>query len=35
VTLAWAVIFPELRRARTFELAVEPPPQDAVIPGGV
>ncbi len=35
VTLAWAVIFPELRRARTFELAAEPPPQDAVVAGGV
>ena len=33
VTLAWAFIFPELRRARTFELG-EPPPQDAVIAGG-
>jgi len=35
VTLTWAFIFPELRRARTFELAEEPPPQDAVVPGGV
>ena len=35
VTLLWAVLFPELRRARTFELAEEPPPQDAVIAGGV
>jgi MFS family permease len=35
VTLSWAVIFPELRRARTFELAAEPPPQDAVVAGGV
>lgn len=34
VTLTWAFIFPELRRARTFELAAEPPPQDAVIAGG-
>jgi MFS family permease len=33
VTLTWAFIFPELRRARTFELG-EPPPQDAVIAGG-
>ena len=29
VTLIWAWWFPELRRARTFELADEPPPQDA------
>ena len=35
VTLLWAGLFPELRRARTFELAEEPPPQDAVVPGGV
>jgi MFS family permease len=35
VTLTWAVIFPELRRARTFELAADPPPQDAVVAGGV
>jgi MFS family permease len=34
VTLTWAFIFPELRRARTFELADEPPPQDAVVAGG-
>jgi len=34
VTLTWALLFPELRRARTFELADEPPPQDAVIAGG-
>ena len=34
VTLAWAFIFPELRRARTFELAEEPPPDEAVIAGG-
>ena len=34
VTLLWALLFPELRRARTFELAEEPPPQDAVIAGG-
>jgi len=33
VTLTWAFIFPELRRARTFELG-EPPPEDAVIAGG-
>jgi MFS family permease len=35
VTLLWAGLFPELRRARTFELAEEPPPQDAIVPGGV
>ena len=35
VTLLWALLFPELRRARTFELAEEPPPQDAVIATGV
>jgi hypothetical protein len=35
VTLTWAFIFPELRRARTFELAADPPPQDAVIASGV
>ena len=29
VTLIWAWWFPELRRARTFELADDPPPQDA------
>ena len=34
VTLTWAFIFPELRRARTFALADEPPPEDAVIAGG-
>jgi MFS family permease len=33
VTLTWALLFPELRRARTFELA-EPPPEEAVIAGG-
>ena len=33
VTLLWALWFPELRRARTFELA-EPPPDEAVIAGG-
>jgi len=33
VTLAWALLFPELRRARTFEMG-EPPPEDAVIAGG-
>ena len=35
VTLLWAGLFPELRRARTFELP-EPPPEEAdVIAGGV
>jgi MFS family permease len=34
VTLTWALLFPELRRARTFALA-EPPPEEAVIAGGV
>ena len=34
VTLAWARWFPELRRARTFEVPAEPPPQDAVIASG-
>ncbi|HEU5481524.1 MAG TPA: MFS transporter [Sphingomicrobium sp.] len=34
VTLLWARWFPELRRARTFEVPEEPPPQEAVIAGG-
>jgi hypothetical protein len=34
VTLIWALWFPELRRARTFELAEQPPPEEAVIAGG-
>ena len=34
VTLLWALLFPELRRARTFALADEPPPEEAVIAGG-
>jgi hypothetical protein len=34
ITLMWARLFPELRRARTFEVPEEPPPQDAVIAGG-
>ena len=34
VTLIWARWFPELRRARTFEIPEEPPPQDAVIASG-
>ena len=34
VTVAWAFAFPELRRARTFELADTPPPDEAVIAGG-
>ena len=36
VTLAWTWLFPELRRARTFEPLDEPPPQEAiVVPDGV
>ena len=31
VTLLWAWWFPELRRARSFELADEPPPQEATV----
>jgi len=31
VTLVWAWWFPELRRARTFELADDPPPADATV----
>lgn len=34
VTLLWAHLFPELRRATSFEPPEEPPPQDAVIAGG-
>ena len=34
VTLLWALWFPELRRARTFELASEPPPEDATVVAG-
>ena len=34
VTLTWARLFPQLRQARTFEVPEEPPPQDAVVPGG-
>jgi hypothetical protein len=34
VTLTCAFIVPELRRARTFALAAEPPPEDAVIASG-
>jgi MFS family permease len=34
VTLMWARWFPELRRARTFEIPEDPPPQDAVVAGG-
>jgi hypothetical protein len=34
VTLLWARLFPELRRAKTFEIPEEPPPEGAVIPGG-
>ena len=36
VTLLWAHWFPELRRARTFDLPEEPPPEEAtVVAGGV
>ena len=36
VTLVWAYWFPELRRARTFDLPDEPPPEEAtVVAGGV
>jgi hypothetical protein len=36
VTLLWAVWFPELRRARTFDPPQEPPPEEAtVVAGGV
>ena len=35
VTLMWARLFPELRRARTFEPPDQPPPQDSVIAAGV
>jgi MFS family permease len=31
VTLMWARLFPELRRARTFELPKEPPPAEATV----
>jgi MFS family permease len=35
ITLLWAGLFPELRRARSFEVP-EPPPEEAdVVPGGV
>lgn len=34
VTLIWAWWFPELRRARNFEVPDEPPPQDATTIGG-
>ena len=34
VTLVWAWWFPELRRARTFELADDPPPPDATVVAG-
>jgi MFS family permease len=33
VTLSWALIFPELRRARTFALT-EPPPEEATVVAG-
>jgi len=34
VTLTWALIFPELRRARSFELTDPPPEEATVIAGG-
>jgi len=34
VTLAWARIFPELRRARTFDVPAPPPPEKAPITAG-
>jgi MFS family permease len=34
VTLLWARLFPQLRKAQSFEVPEEPPPQDAVIAGG-
>jgi MFS family permease len=34
VTLLWAGLFPELRRARTFELPEEPPPEEATVVAG-
>jgi len=35
VTLLWAGLFPELRRARTFELPEQPPEEADVVAGGV
>ena len=35
VTLVWALLFPELRKARTFELPVPPPEEADVVTGGV
>ena len=35
VTLAWAWLFPELRKARTFELPVPPPEEADVVSDGV
>ena len=34
ITLIWAGLFPELRRARTFELPKEPPPEEATVVAG-
>jgi hypothetical protein len=34
VTLLWARIFPELRRARTFDVPPQPPPEKAPITAG-
>ena len=35
VTLIWAQLFPQLRRARTFDLPERPPETADVIAGGV
>ena len=34
ITLIWAGLFPQLRRARTFELPTEPPPPEATVVAG-
>jgi len=34
ITLLWARIFPELRRARTFDVPLQPPPEKAPITAG-
>ena len=34
VTLIWAYWFPELRRARTFDIPEEPPPEEATVVAG-
>jgi len=35
VTLLWAHLFPELRRARTFDLPEQPPESAPAVPSGV